>query len=92
MGKDTQRIVIQNFNLATLSLTMVAYIVTGKIKAEMLPMFAIVAPAMLIPTLVGARLYIGISEATFRKTVLTLLAASGAGLLASALPHFMSRV
>ncbi|RWM19367.1 MAG: sulfite exporter TauE/SafE family protein [Mesorhizobium sp.] len=85
--KDRQRIVIQNFNLATLSLTMVAYIAAGKIKVEMLPMFAIVAPAMLIPTLLGARLYIGMSEATFRKIVLTLLAASGAAMLASALPH-----
>ncbi|MER8397725.1 sulfite exporter TauE/SafE family protein [Mesorhizobium sp. M1348] len=89
--KDRQRIVIQNFNLVTLSMTMAAYLAAGKIKLEMLPMFAIVAPAMLIPTLLGASLYIGISEATFRKIVLTLLAASGAALLASSLPHLMSR-
>jgi uncharacterized membrane protein YfcA len=83
--KDTQRAVIQNFNLTTLSFTMAAYIVTGKVTTAMLPMLAIVAPAMLIPTLLGTRLYIGISEATFRKIVLSLLTASGVALLASSL-------
>ena len=41
---------------------MATYIATGIVTKAMLPMFAIVAPAMLIPTLLGARLYIGISE------------------------------
>ncbi|WP_204316132.1 hypothetical protein, partial [Serratia marcescens] len=62
------------------------YVVTGTVTAEMLPMFAIVAPAMLIPTLLGARLYHRVSEATFRRIVLSLLAASGVALLVSALP------
>lgn len=85
--KDTQRAIIQNFNLAALSATMATYIVTGKLKVEMLPTMAIVAPAMLVPTLLGAKLYVGISESTFRKIVLTLLTVSGVALLASAVPH-----
>ncbi|MBZ9674984.1 sulfite exporter TauE/SafE family protein [Mesorhizobium sp. ES1-1] len=85
--KDTQRAVIQNFNLAALSATMAAYIATGKIGIGMLPTLAVVATAMLVPTLLGAKLYIGISESTFRKIILSLLTASGFGLLASALPH-----
>jgi uncharacterized membrane protein YfcA len=90
--KDTQRAIIQNFNLAALSATMAAHIATGKISIEMLPTLAVVAPAMLVPTLLGARLYIGISESTFRKIVLSLLTASGVGLLASALPHLVGQI
>jgi uncharacterized membrane protein YfcA len=91
MEKDTQRSIIQNFNLATLAFTMAMYLAAGTVTRDMLPMFGVVAPAMLIPTLLGARLYIGISETAFRKIVLTLLTASGAALLASALPHLWSR-
>jgi len=88
--KDTQRSVIQNFNLATLAVTMATYIFTGTIRREMLPMLAIVAPAMLIPVMLGARLYIGISDAAFRKLVLSLLMASGIALLASSLPKLLA--
>jgi len=91
-NKDTQRAIIQNFNLGTLLMTMATYIATGVITHDMLPMFAIVAPAMLIPTLVGTRLYIGISEATFRKIVLSLLTASGVALLTSSLPNLFNRL
>ena len=70
MEKNTQRSIIQNFNLTTLAFTMAAYLATGAVTREMLPMFAIVAPAMLIPVLLGARLYIGLSEEAFRKVVL----------------------
>lgn len=92
MKKDMQRSVIQNFNLATLTFTMTAYFANGTVTREMLPMFGVVAPAMLIPTLLGARLYIGMSGATFNKIVLTLLTASGVALLVSAIPHLWNRV
>ncbi|MDW3685105.1 sulfite exporter TauE/SafE family protein [Cupriavidus sp. CV2] len=90
--KDEQRAIIQNFNLALLLVTMAIYVEKGIVTREMLPMFAIVGPAMLIPTLLGARLYVGISEATFRKIVLSLLAASGVALLASSAPHLLQRL
>jgi hypothetical protein len=51
-----------------------------------------VAPAMLVPTLLGARLYVGISEARFRQIVLGLLTASGVALLASSLPRLLDRL
>jgi uncharacterized protein len=89
--KDVQRAVIQNFNLAALAVTMGSYLATGIVTRQMLPMFAIVAPAMLLPTLLGTRLYIGISEARFRQIVLGLLTASGLALLSSALPALWSR-
>jgi len=87
--KDTQRAVIQNFNLSMLLVTMCTYLATGIVTREMLPMFAIVAPAMLVPTLLGTRLYIGISEATFRQIVLGLLTASGVALLAASVPALL---
>ncbi|RKJ94014.1 sulfite exporter TauE/SafE family protein [Alicycliphilus denitrificans] len=87
--KDAQRAIIQNFNLSMLAATMATYLATGVVTRQMLPLFAIVAPAMLVPTLLGTRLYIGISEARFRQIVLGLLTASGVALLASALPRLI---
>lgn len=89
--KDAQRAVIQNFNLSMLTVTMGTYLATGIVTREMVPWFAIVAIAMPVPTLFGARLYIGISEARFRQLVLGLLTASGIALLASALPRLLAR-
>lgn len=85
--KDKQRVVIQNFNLGALIVTMAVYVGTGIITRDMLPMFAIVAPAMLIPTLLGTRVYIGISDVTFRRIVLTLLTCSGVAMLAASVPR-----
>jgi len=90
MEKDAQRTVIQNFNLATLAVTMATYLATGAVKPEMLPLFAVVAPAMLLPTLLGSRLYIGISEKAFRRIVLGLLTVSGAAMLAATLPQLLA--
>lgn len=89
MDKDAQRAIIQNFNLGALALTMATYIAQGMVTREMLPLFGVVAPAMLVPTLIGTRVYIGISEARFRQIVLSLLTASGAALLASSVPRLM---
>ncbi len=89
--KDVQRSVIQNFNLSMLAVTMGTYLATGMVTRSMLPLFAIVAPAMLIPSLLGSRLYIGISEARFRQIVLGLLCLSGAALLASSVPALLRR-
>ena len=89
--KDVQRAIIQNFNLGMLLVTMGTYAATGMITHDMLPMFAVVGPAMLIPTLIGTRLYLGITEATFRKLVLGLLTVSGVALLASSLPRLIAR-
>ena len=90
-GKDEQRAVIQNFNLAMLAVTMATYVGSGLVSRQMLPYFAIVAPAMLVPTLLGARVYIGVSELRFRQLVLGLLTASGIALLASSLPTLLAR-
>ena len=74
-----------------LLVTMGTYLATGIVTRDMLPLFALVAPAMLIPTLLGTRLYFGISEAGFRQIVLGLLTVSGLALLASAVPQLWAR-
>jgi uncharacterized protein len=68
-----------------------SYLATGIIEPRMLPLLAIVAPAVVIPVLLGARLYLGISDVAFRKLVLGLLGASGVALLASSLPVLVGR-
>lgn len=90
--KDAQRSVIQNFNLSMLAVTMATYVGAGVVTRDMLPFFAIVAPAMLVPTLLGTRLYIGITEARFRQIVLGLLTACGAALLVSSVPQLLERL
>ena len=89
--KDRQRSIIQNFNLAMQVVTFGSYLATGIIEPRMLPLLAIVAPAVVIPVLLGARVYLGISDVAFRKLVLGLLAASGVALLASSLPVLAGR-
>ena len=86
MEKDVQRAVVQNFNLTMLSVAFALQLGTGLVTSDMLPLIAMVAVCVLVPVLLGARLYIGISEANFRKIVLGLLTASGVALLASSLP------
>ncbi|MGO4390692.1 sulfite exporter TauE/SafE family protein [Variovorax sp. M-6] len=91
MPKDASRAVVQNFNLAMLAVSFAFHLGAGNVGAEMLPLLGIVALAVLVPVLLGARLYIGISEAAFRNLVLGLLTASGVALLASSLPALLQQ-
>jgi len=84
--KDAQRSIIQNFNLAMLATTMATYLASGVITRSMWPSLAVAVPAMLLPGWLGARVYVGVSDAMFRKIVLGMLTASGVALLASSLP------
>ncbi len=92
LPKDEQRAVIQNFNLATLSVTLLAYLATSSIQPGMLPAIAVVVLAVVLPVLAGARLYVGISQQAFRIIVLSLLTLSGVAMLASALPLVLARL
>lgn len=89
LERDKQRSIIQNFNLAMLACAMAGHVATGTVTRAMLPLFAIVAPAMLVPTLLGAKVYVGLSEETFRRIVLTLLTLSGIAFLVSSAPHLL---
>ena len=71
--------------------TFASYLATGIIEPRMWPLLAIVAPAVVVPVLLGARIYLGISDIAFRKLVLGLLFASGVALLASSVPVLLAR-
>ncbi|WP_076515660.1 MULTISPECIES: sulfite exporter TauE/SafE family protein [Burkholderiales] len=86
--REEQRAIIQNFNLAMLIVIMGTYSAAGLVTKATLPLFAIVAPAMLIPTFLGTRMYKGISDLRFRQIVLGLLTASGLMMLTSGLWAF----
>ena len=89
--KDVLRGVIQNFNLVMLTVTFISYLATGVVTQSMLPQMAAVAPALLLPVLLGARLYTGISPDAFRRVVLALLTCAGVALLLKSAPMLMQR-
>lgn len=90
--KVTQRHVIQTFNLSILAFTFVVYLVTGHITLAMLPQLGVVAIAVLVPVLVGARVYAGISDQQFKRIVLGLLTASGLVMVLSTAPALWARL
>jgi uncharacterized membrane protein YfcA len=75
--RDTQRSVIQGFNLSMHLLTMAVYLVSGTITTEALSLFPLVIVAVLGPTLIGLRLYRRVSDQGFRRVLLSLLSLSG---------------
>jgi uncharacterized membrane protein YfcA len=89
--RDTQRAVIQNFNLSMLLVTMLTYLGTGVVTRDMLPAFGVVLLAMALPAILGTRVYLEISELAFRRVVLSLLTASGVAMLMASLPALLSR-
>ncbi len=82
--KELQRGVIQNFSMAALAVTLAGYLASGMVTADMAPKFAVVAPAMLLPALLGARIYHGLSPETFRRVVLGLLSCAGLAMVIAA--------
>ncbi len=79
--RGTQRVLFMVFNLCMHSLTMAAYIVSGTVPRAAIPLFAVMVPAMLLPTLAGHRLYHRVSDVAFRRVILGLLTVSGAILI-----------
>lgn len=89
--KDLQRGVLQNFNLATLAATMAMYVASGRVGQQHLAAMAVVLPALIIPSVLGARVYKGLSPLAFRRVVLLLLTASGGVLVAGSVGHIIGR-
>jgi uncharacterized protein len=84
--KDLQRSVLQNFSLVALAATLASYVVSGMATPDMWPKLAVVVPALLLPALIGARIYHGLSPAAFRRVVLVLLTGAGVAMISAALP------
>ena len=90
MAKDEQRAIIQNFNLAALAFTMAGYVATGLVTRDMWPLLPLVGVALLVPSLIGARVYVGLSDLAFRRLVLSLLSLSGVAMLVAAVPRLLA--
>jgi uncharacterized membrane protein YfcA len=84
-NKDEHRAVIQNFNLIVLSATVVSNIYAGRLRPAMWRELLVVAGALILPAIWGSKIYVGMSAAAFRKTVLWLLVLSGFVMLTAAL-------
>jgi uncharacterized membrane protein YfcA len=82
--KDTQRGVMQAFNISMHVATLTGYVLHGGIiTGEALGLFAIIAPALAIPVVLGAMLFRRLNQQAFRRIVLVLLFLSGVALTAS---------
>ena len=68
---------------------MAGYVATGAVTRDMIPLLPAVAVALLVPTLLGAKVYVGLSEAAFRRVVLSLLSLSGLAMLAASIPKLL---
>ena len=84
-NKDEHRAVLQNFNLIVLSATLATNVWTGRVRGDQWPQMAVVAGSLVLPAIWGSKIYVGMSAAAFRQTVLWLLVFAGVVMLAAAL-------
>lgn len=83
--KDEHRAVLQNFNLIVLTATLASLVWSGRVHSGLLPEMGLVAGSLLIPSIWGSKIYIGMSAVAFRNGVLWLLVLAGVVMLAAAL-------
>jgi hypothetical protein len=82
--RDLRRATMQAYNIAMHVVTIAVYWRTGELNQVEWKYFLVVAPAMLIPSYLGARLYRRASENAFKQIVLIVLLASGGALVYTA--------
>ena len=82
---DRQRATYQPFNLVVLATAGIGMAASGRVTGEVLWVAGFCLPATLDGAYLGARVYVGVSEASFHRAVLALLLASGAVLVGQAL-------
>ncbi len=90
-NRHEQRAVFQTFSLGMQALTLAIYAASGLLTRQTLFLFALMAPTMVVPSLLGVRLYSRFSEIGFRRLILSLLSLSGVVLLLSSIPRMMFR-
>jgi uncharacterized membrane protein YfcA len=79
--KDQQRAVFQPVGVATFAMSAAWLGGEGSISREVIRLFVVALPVVLVGTWLGLKFYGRLDEAQFRKVVLILLLASGAVLL-----------
>lgn len=79
--RELRRATMQAYNIAMHVVTIAIYAASGTLAHADLSQFLIVAPAMLIPSYFGARVFTRFTERGFTRAVLTALLASGLALV-----------
>lgn len=87
--KDAHRAVMQNFNLIVLGATLASLAWSGRVHSGLTPQMAVVAGSLVLPSLWGSKIYVGMSPTAFRNSVLWLLILAGVVMLAAALRSMM---
>ena len=80
-NRDLRRATMQVYNVAMHVFTLTVYAETGGLRALDWRLFALAAPAMLIPAYFGAWVYRSVSERIFQRVILILLLFSGFAML-----------
>ena len=80
-SKDTQRGVLQAFNITMHAATLTVYTFSGSIDGPVLMMFAWITPALAIPAVLGVLLFRRLNAVAFRRLILSLLLVSGVTLV-----------
>lgn len=84
-SKDVQRGVLQAFNLAMHTTTLILYAVSGRIPGDAIPMFIIIAPVLALPAVLGVMLFRRLHAVAFRRLILLLLVVSGLTMVTSSI-------
>jgi uncharacterized membrane protein YfcA len=84
LEKDQQRMIVQNFNLAAHSVTLVGYAASGMLTRQIFSFMPLAAAAVLLPSILGARIYLSLDQRVFRRIVLILLCLSGLAMILAA--------
>ena len=87
--KDEHRAVLQNFNLVVLAATFASAVASGRANASHIPSMAVVAGSLIVPSIYGSKIYIGMSPTAFRNGVLWILTFAGATMILSGLRTVM---
>jgi len=88
-SKETQRGVLQAFNICMHSTTLTVYALSGSLSGESLKMFAIIALPVAIPALIGVQLFHRLNAQAFRRMILILLMVSGLALIWGSVVHWI---
>lgn len=90
--KDQQRSVFQMFNLLMHIITFASFVLLGLIQPQTVKIIAVVTPCIILPTLLGLRMYQHFSDKTFRLIVLSLLLSSSITLLIATAPQVLAKL
>lgn len=89
-AKDAQRGVMQAFNIAMHVTTLSGYGIAGTLDRTTLDMFVLIAPAIVLPAIIGVLMFRRMATQSFRRLILSFLFLSGLALVAGSLRPYIA--